>query len=919
MNPNDRQEGMSDEEYAQLYQDQLEHEQLHRLQWKNDELKGQNQIPLRMPSTVDNQEYPGDHYYNRRSEEVDYLHNYWKNHHPEEAEFIPDDVIYNSETDPAMYVLPWTVEGEARDYEYATHGGMESLFPKKQDGGQSDYLELELTPEEIEEYRKGGYIVEDISIPSLNNYQDGGEETDPPADGIKEKVSYAEGETPEGFAQGMPVYSEVTKKAEAPYWLEASREYEKKNSKQAFIDEKKREYLKNTNKGLSKAAGISMDNFPEEVEKNFEKAYDYKKNTYVAKKLGKEYGFSPKKRGEWVDYLSKGERNVIANSKFESKLQPSLWDRTLAGLVTLTTPFDARANDAMNRGELPGLTKKEQKEIKDAELFGVPVGGLEALAGLDALGVAAANAIEQSGNEFYGGSYRQAPGENLFLGVSGLSGQPMANVKPGQVAALNPLNYTLPYDIPMLGASVVRGVGNLGKFVKEMPSALNANLIQNSGRFAKPKYAKLPVNVEASEIARMNQIDEAKGILAYRNPNKSQNIKDFVAKTNLSDDDLVQIFGKTKEEILNLKNNTKPNKPLSNQRPAIPTELLLDPDLAPIANSNQGTFINGRMINNNEDFLDVLEQEGNIYDYLMSNPDTSTLLLNDPATRQRTMEHLAYGSSSEVPTAASSSSRTGSHSDMAIEAMNQEPAYMRRNRDLAQRLSNAAGNATNSGYNRVYNIQDVIDQAIHVPNKKLSTVEEIKEIPQNIRKLFEPTVEKNYVEAVPTLYASSFKNKREMLGAMNARIKEAVDNADIGEVITGSTNTSYNSYLPQVDMIFKNAGKEGLSEPVFLGHHMMNDSGFLSQNLTDNKKILEYVNNNLNKIQKRTGKNLNLGQHKPYIKNNYIYLPQYGLRKISDNVSKIVKKEGGEIKLDNISDADLQKYVDAGYIVEELD
>ena len=150
MNPNDRPEGMSDEEYAQLYQDQLEHEQLHRLQWKNDELKGQNQTPLRMPSTVDNQEYPGDHYYNRRSEEVDYLHNYWKNHHPEEAEFIPDDVIYNSETDPAMYVLPWTVEGEARDYEYATHGGMESLFPKKQDGGpyntdgpvaQEEYME----------------------------------------------------------------------------------------------------------------------------------------------------------------------------------------------------------------------------------------------------------------------------------------------------------------------------------------------------------------------------------------------------------------------------------------------------------------------------------------------------------------------------------------------------------------------------------------------------------------------------------------------------------------------------------------------------------------------------------------------------------------------------------------------------------
>ena len=135
MNPDDRPEGMSDEKYAQMYQDQLEHEQLHRLQWKNDELKGESKTPLRMPSTVDNEDFGGDHYYNRRNEEVNYLHDYWKNHHPDEAAFIPDDIIYNYETDPAMYQLPWTLEGEARGYEYATHDGMESLFPKKAYGG----------------------------------------------------------------------------------------------------------------------------------------------------------------------------------------------------------------------------------------------------------------------------------------------------------------------------------------------------------------------------------------------------------------------------------------------------------------------------------------------------------------------------------------------------------------------------------------------------------------------------------------------------------------------------------------------------------------------------------------------------------------------------------------------------------------
>jgi hypothetical protein len=171
MNSSDRPEGMSDEDYNRMYQDQLEHEQLHRLQWINDELRGVSKIPLRMPSPADNQDYDGPHYYNRRQEEVDYLHNYWKNHHPHEAEFMPDNLIYDKETNPAMYEIPWTVEGEARDYEHATHDGMNSFFPKKQNGG---YIDAELTPEEIEEYAKGGYIIEDISIPSLNKAKKGG-------------------------------------------------------------------------------------------------------------------------------------------------------------------------------------------------------------------------------------------------------------------------------------------------------------------------------------------------------------------------------------------------------------------------------------------------------------------------------------------------------------------------------------------------------------------------------------------------------------------------------------------------------------------------------------------------------------------------------------------------------------------------
>jgi hypothetical protein len=57
-----------------------------------------------------------------------------------------------------------------RDWTYGQSIGM----LQEQDGGETDYIELDLTPEEIEEYKKGGYVVEDISIPSLTRFTEGG-------------------------------------------------------------------------------------------------------------------------------------------------------------------------------------------------------------------------------------------------------------------------------------------------------------------------------------------------------------------------------------------------------------------------------------------------------------------------------------------------------------------------------------------------------------------------------------------------------------------------------------------------------------------------------------------------------------------------------------------------------------------------
>jgi hypothetical protein len=57
-----------------------------------------------------------------------------------------------------------------RDWTYGQSIGM----LQEQDGGEADYIDVDLTPEEIEEYKRGGYVVEDISVPSLNRFTNGG-------------------------------------------------------------------------------------------------------------------------------------------------------------------------------------------------------------------------------------------------------------------------------------------------------------------------------------------------------------------------------------------------------------------------------------------------------------------------------------------------------------------------------------------------------------------------------------------------------------------------------------------------------------------------------------------------------------------------------------------------------------------------
>ena len=325
----------------------------------------------------------------------------------------------------------------------------------KQDGGESNYIELKLTPKEIEEYAKGGYIVEDISVPSLNTFQDGGgkkkkkTKTQEQQSGVINQTKFQPGTyDPNELMGHMSDIKEVSVSAKAPEWVKYSNEYEKKHPKENFIYKKKNKYL-NLHPGLNKSAGVTYENFPEQVEKNYADNYEYNKNNYIVKKLSKSRKFNPNEHGEWVEKLSPGELQAVQNSRYGSNLQPSYWSRALAGLGTLAAPFSPEVNDAMNKGYMPGLTKKESKEIKDATMFGIPTGGLETFAPMDIPGAVIANNLKNA---------RLSTGSDFKEQPTWYSGKKMANVSDIDATLLNPLTY--------IGAA--EGVGEV---IKNVPKA----------------------------------------------------------------------------------------------------------------------------------------------------------------------------------------------------------------------------------------------------------------------------------------------------------------------------------------------------------------------------------------------------------------------------------------------------------------
>ena len=294
--------------------------------------------------------------------------------------------------------------------------------------------------------------------------------------------------------------------------------YEQANPRDAYVYQKKADYL-NKYKGLNRQAGLSQDNFNTDVEGNFNKNWEYDKNSEVIKQFAKDNNINPKNHVELVEKMAdKGNvsREMIANSKYGSKLQPSLWARSLAGAQELGNAIvkllPGEQGDVFNK-QTAGLTKKEWDEIHNSS-----TGALETFAVTDLPGAVIANSIADLSTAS-GGNFQESPGL--------LSGELKSNVDPTKAALLNPFLYAGIGQGLASAPKIAEGVADLYKGAKNLykgASNYGNDIIQTSkqaGKFELPKYSSA-YRVEHAGFNTPSSADDLTGRWFARNPKDVQ-------------------------------------------------------------------------------------------------------------------------------------------------------------------------------------------------------------------------------------------------------------------------------------------------------------------------------------------------------------------------------------------------------------
>jgi hypothetical protein len=799
----------------------------------------------------------------------------------------------------------------------------------------------------------------------MKKYQDGGR-----------KIRFVPGTYDPKETAGYELQApEVKVPIQGAPWVKFMREYEKNNPMDKFVSQKKKAFLKR-NAGLNKSLGVTMDNFPTDVLQNFVSEYERKKNSYVTKMYGKEAGFNPNRRGDWVEEINPTFKDkFVANSKYESKLEPSYLSRGLAGAQELGNflikTLPGTQGDVL-KYKVPGLTSKEQKEIANSNM-----GALETFAPIDIPGVAMANYLKNVGLTT-GSDYKELP--------AWYSGEKMSNVTDIDAMASNPLNWTLPADIAGL-ASLAPAAG---RFIKGAPAAfdnllasgigrVNEELVGRAGKYFDPgAVTDLPVDASPERLKFLQDVEELKRTTAFNNSTESKKaaLSQVATRTSVPDEIFEKLTGYNKQELLGVPKEepmyfgfplTQEQEIALQEARAAGEESLRRQGVEPNKAAPEGYSINsvtGEMIpaptgSAPEDaFARVREAQQRAAQEAGNGPTQNTAadLDIDNELPPPPDELIIPGTESFYNNARSSSDayinmmnasqdtrNVRSFADRLAEirgSSNIEPdnlaTYHRRDLSMDPDFALTPDEIAGSGPDLDLSGQDYIDyenldaygtdpygpdayntfvnppedtrttlqkftEAIRNSPAKVkkslidsSTMQEAKRLPELYKSMFQAPTAKYYEYAAPSLNARSFESPRKMQEYLVNSINNKISSANVGDVITGSTNTSYNSYVPQMGYIFKNAGKNGLSEPVFLGYEPMNSLGYLSKaDIVDinESDILAHLNKQLNNAQKRMGKNMYFEKNPVYKdESGIIMLPQYGLRKLKEGTKEISKK-----------------------------
>lgn len=753
------------------------------------------------------------------------------------------------------------------------------------------------------------------------------------------------------IAQFEPV--DITAKATG--WGRDVIDYRKKKPMEKFVQSKMQDYIRSQGQ-FGKNLGLSMENFPEQVMQNYMDEYNYNLNSYAAERIAKQKGYGLKRRGDWVDKLTPREQEIFAGSKYGTLLQPDILARAQAGargLVNTLLPGQPISYD------ISGLTEREKKEAKES-----PFTAFEMFAPLDLPGIAIAN-YAKNRNLSTGSDYAELP--SMF------PGERMANVNDLDVLAANPLTYVdaaqvmtaLPKLIKsapelysagkMLGSQALTSAGTgllraaMTPTARQIPSGrmmsgfnpeMAANIFQNAfvnlrddvidsplfnsflqtrtgkdmilnymenlgdpSRQAellaladKPQFQKLMNNPIIQDIAKYNST------LGNANvKNLVNQIKDKMAfDTILKNADVVErSFVGPNDQIITGKFPAALDAQGLNRFETVNSilswgESSIRGKLDSIASSyNKGVLDDAQIqvILNNKN---ITGKE--LVDILSRTPrdgDQRTLLSLD-----KTPQYTIYGTPQEAPTF----SEIGSLNEEPIKTFqashNQDRIlreFLRRN-DVIPQFDPNVKMPPITHYDRLGN---PVYQGIGSLNN------------QNIRSLAGSARPQ---ELLPYLVADPTKNPFANGRMVQQRIMNALANyksKPSGFTATGSYNTSYNSWLPQLDVFFKymdfdpnkpinlveNAAKVGdVNDPglrsaiEFWKYEPMNNMGYLSRLVTNpipglaksafsEREMSQFLNARIDKLIREGTLPVNIARPYYSSRDATVQLPQFVARK----------------------------------------